>query len=348
MIGYNNTDIKEVAIHFVGNKHNGDMLILSEQMVAIREQRLRDLLLQYFTQSFKIPEFYSFTAHGANMNTNPIYMLAKSIFEDPQNLFNASIEMAKQLYDVGEHPNIKNGDLIVTYMNEMIIEGEICDAIGIFKSENKEAFVNLNHDDHVYDVSIIDGIATDKLDKGCIIFNTMNEDGYKICIIDKSSRTQDARFWTDDFLQVMIQNNAYHQTSTFMGIAKEFITGQYPTDFEAAKTDQIDLLQRSVSFFKKNHDFDKEKFVEEVFHFPQVKDSFQRFDSDYRLKNDIAIEDQFDISQMAVKKQNKIFKSIIKLDKNFHIYVHGSKELIEKGVDENGRKYYKVFYYEES
>ena len=56
---------------------------------------------------------------------------------------------------------------------------------------------------------------------------------------------------------------------------------------------------------------------------------------------------QFDISPEAVKKQSRIFKSVIKLDRNFHIYVHGRTDLIEKGVDMDGRKYYKIYYQDE-
>jgi hypothetical protein len=48
-----------------------------------------------------------------------------------------------------------------------------------------------------------------------------------------------------------------------------------------------------------------------------------------------------------VKKQARVFKNILKLDKNFDIYIHGNRELIEKGIDENGRKYYKIYYEEE-
>jgi len=60
------------------------------------------------------------------------------------------------------------------------------------------------------------------------------------------------------------------------------------------------------------------------------------------------ISDNFVISESAVKKQARSIKSIIKLDKNFHIYVHGHRELIEQGVDEAGRKFYKIYYSEES
>jgi hypothetical protein len=35
------------------------------------------------------------------------------------------------------------------------------------------------------------------------------------------------------------------------------------------------------------------------------------------------------------------------LGENFDIYIHGNKEMIEKGVDDDGRKYYKIYYNEE-
>ena len=46
-------------------------------------------------------------------------------------------------------------------------------------------------------------------------------------------------------------------------------------------------------------------------------------------------------------RRSRRSKSVIKLDKNFHIYVHGNRELIEQGEDEKG-KYYKVYFKEES
>jgi len=40
---------------------------------------------------------------------------------------------------------------------------------------------------------------------------------------------------------------------------------------------------------------------------------------------------------------------VIKLDKNFHIYVHGNRDLIEKGFDEaKGKNYYKMYFEQES
>jgi hypothetical protein len=47
-----------------------------------------------------------------------------------------------------------------------------------------------------------------------------------------------------------------------------------------------------------------------------------------------------------VKKQSRGFKSIIKLYKNFHIYGHGDRKMIEQGSDEKG-KYYRLYFDEE-
>jgi hypothetical protein len=56
----------------------------------------------------------------------------------------------------------------------------------------------------------------------------------------------------------------------------------------------------------------------------------------YQQEYEIDIPDDFTISDSAVKKQARIFKSVIKLDKNFHIYVHvnGDRRSIRlKGYD---------------
>ena len=79
---------------------------------------------------------------------------------------------------------------------------------------------------------------------------------------------------------------------------------------------------------------------------PEVMESFSRYKQEYEQDRDIRIEDEFAISESAVKKQARSYKSVIKLDRNFHIYVHGNRSLLEQGEDEKG-KFYKVYYEEE-
>ena len=94
--------------------------------------------------------------------------------------------------------------------------------------------------------------------------------------------------------------------------------------------------------------FDKQDFEQQVFQDNGIIESFQSFDSRYRQEKDIDISDDFLISPQVVQKQAKVFKSVLKLDRNFHIYIHGDKELIKQGVDGDGRKYYKIYFENES
>lgn len=89
-----------------------------------------------------------------------------------------------------------------------------------------------------------------------------------------------------------------------------------------------------------------EEFANEVITQPEVIDRFNQYKDSYAKERDIEFSDSFSISDTAVKKQARAFKSVIKLDKNFHIYIHGDRQLIEQGEDNKG-KFYKVYYKEE-
>jgi hypothetical protein len=69
----------------------------------------------------------------------------------------------------------------------------------------------------------------------------------------------------------------------------------------------------------------------------------------YESAKNVAIDDEFAIHVSAVKQQAKSYKTVLKLDKNFHVYIHGRRDLIERGVDEmSGKNYYKLYFDEES
>lgn len=118
-------------------------------------------------------------------------------------------------------------------------------------------------------------------------------------------------------------------------------------EYEVTKTEKIELLNRSVDYFKTHDTFDKSEFEQTVFQHEKLIESFQNYDTAYRQENEVEITNNFAISPQAVKKQARIFKSVLKLDKNFHIYIHGNTDLIEQGVETDGRKFYKIYFKEE-
>lgn len=177
-----------------------------------------------------------------------------------------------------------------------------------------------------------------------MIFNVEKENGFLVSIIDNTNKTSEALYWKDDFLCVQSKKDEYHQTNEFLGIAKQFLTNELSHEVVASKADQIDFLNKSVDYFINHQTFDKTEFENEVFGDEDLIKSFRDFDEGFRRNNEIDLSDTFRISSQAVKKQSRVFKSVLKLDRNFDIYIHGDKNLIEKGVETDGRKFYKIYY----
>ena len=222
------------------------------------------------------------------------------------------------------------------------------EAMGIFKSETKETYLKILPTNGSYEIDSDNGININKLDKGCIIFNTEKEKGYLVAIVDNLSKGTEAKYWVDDFLQVRQRQDEYYNTQNVMSMYKTFVTKELPQQFEVTKADQAELINESVKFFKGKEEFDFEDFGNEVLKQPEVIQSFNDFSNKYQQERDIEIADNFTISDAAVKKQSRAFKSVIKLDKNFHIYVHGNNQYIKKGYDETtGMHYYQLFFKEE-
>jgi len=349
MVSFFESNLAELSVHYVGNQSKDEHYVLSEKSLTFKDETIGELLKQYFLTPFgKVNEVYHLM-HHADINLNEIYHFAGQIFEDSLRLHEVSELIAKHLYNVSGHPNIKSGELYVGYFENVQIEGDLHEVIGIFKSENKETYLKVFPQDEGFEVDYEENaININKLDKGCLIFNTAKEEGYKVVVIDHTNRNNDAVYWKDDFLQLKIRNDNFNQTNNTLSIYKNFVTQKLDDEFDMTKADKIDLLNRSMKYFKEKETFDMDEFTGEVIGNPQAIESFKNYKNQYAQEFDTPIADSFDISSNAVKKQARVYKSVLKLDRNFHIYIHGDKELIEKGFDdEKAMNYYKVYFKEE-
>jgi hypothetical protein len=339
-------NLTELSLHFVGNKTLDHLLNLSEDLLSVDDE-LADLITNSFFERFSTSyEEYQFT-HASSLDFNEVYNFAKTIFENNGELQNCSKKIAQELYQQTNHPNIKDGELYVGLFSNTECDGAYVDAIGIFKTEVKNDFLEVHSQNGNFDVFHKQGIDLKKIEKGCVIYNAKPEQGYSVQVFDNQNRGNDAQYWTNDFLGLKPIANEYQQTNEFLGMTKEFISKQIDNEFEVSKTDKIDLLNKSVEYFKTNDEFSKEAFEQEVFGDQEVIESFRGFDDSYQETHELELEDNFEISNQAVKKQARAFKKILKLDKNFHIYIHGDPNKIEKGVEADGRKFYKVYFDEE-
>jgi len=334
-------------VHLVGNKGNGEEFIVSRKPVELSEND-RYTLKDAFLSKFSLErDRYSFH-HPSSLNYNEVYNYCLETLADSDTFHQNTINIAKHLFESSTHPKISSGDLYVCYFEHCRVNDKEVDAIGIFKTETKSNFLTV--DVKPSDVSLVvhEGVDVLKFDKACLVFPTNAEKGFDILIYDHKNKGEEAVFWRETFLNILPQATEYFQTSQFMTLTKQFIAEQIPAEFEVSKTDQIDLLNKSVEYFRANESFDKKQFVKQVFDESGMGNSFKRFENEFTENNDIEFPEQFGISTPAVKKQAKVFKSVLKLDKNFHVYIHGDKSLIEKGFDErSGKNYYKIYFDEE-
>ena len=349
MVTYFEASLEQLSIHYTGFKLQDELYRLSDRPLVISDATLNGLLMQYFVKPFeKINEVYRLSHPSGNLGLNELHHFATEIFSKPDFFHENSIQIAKHLYDVSSHPKIKPGELYVVYFNDLQIEGTLHQAIGIFKSETKEAYLKVQSAEDGFMLEYEqEAINIKKLDKGCLILNTEKEEGYKVAVIDQTNASE-ASYWMDDFLKLSIRNDSYNQTNTTLNIYKKFITTQVDEEFSVSKTDKIDLLNRSIKYFKEKEQFNMDEFSNEVIGYEEGIESFKKYKKNYEQEFDTPIDESFAINTSAVKKQARAYKSILKLDKNFHIYIHGNKDLIEKGFDEEkNMNFYKVYFREE-
>ena len=133
---FDQTEITQLSVHRVGNQQRQELLTLSNAPIQLNEE-LEKLLLMYFLQPFDREEYFQFI-HPSSLDLNEVYSYVSNIFENPETLHEESINLAKHLYSKSSHPNIKQGELYTVYFQNVILDGQMMDAIGLFKSENKD------------------------------------------------------------------------------------------------------------------------------------------------------------------------------------------------------------------
>ncbi|HRD56806.1 MAG TPA: nucleoid-associated protein [Ferruginibacter sp.] len=346
MTGIENVQIKQAIIHRVGNSGRGEDLKLSEKQLTLNDPDLRKMLVKYFLGAINENELYRFS-HISNIELNEVYNYVSAFLKNEADFVRQSMYVSQFLYNKSSHVKIKEGELCIVHLTGLPFEGEMVDAIGFYKSESKENFLKVFQHGKSIEIISEEGINTSKPDKACLVFKKHASDGYRVCVIDHTNKQQEAQYWVNDFLQVQPLADSYHHTDKYLSLCKQFVTNEYADKFEVSKSDQLEMLNRSMDYFKTRDHFNMEEFAEEVIHHPEVVDSFMQYKKNYEADRKYEFEENFDIHLSAVKKQQKFFKSVLKLDKNFHIYIHGRRDLIEKGVDDSGRKYYKIYFEEE-
>ncbi len=346
MINLYNTHIETLSIHRVGNKGKNESYFLSEKPYNITDELL-PLIKEYFFKAFREKEenYYQFV-HDVDLEYNDMYLLASAIFENPESLHENSIRITKHLYEQSQNTHIKNGEVYITYLTNLTIDNEVVDAIGIFKSEIKNDFLQFDDTSNSIEMVLQHGVSLNKLDKGCLIFNTKKEDGYKILTVD--SNRYDARYWLEYFLNIDAFADENFITKKYLkfcqGFAKDVV---FPAE---DKKEEVMFMNRSVNYFAKNDEFEETNFLNEVISNPDLIPEFKNYKEGKGHKYSIEDVTSFPIANHAVSDARKHIKNVINLDTNIQIKMdfinpESADKFIEKGWDEEKQMYYYLVYF---
>lgn len=316
--------------------------MVSDEAIDLDESTGK-ILEKYLLGQVTTDGYYEFW-HESDIALNELYSYAKRCFADNEEFVAVSQQIAKHLYSCSTHPKIKDGELCVVLFRNVIVDGVTCEALGIFKSENKDTFLKMVSKGDRTEIYSETGININKIDKAAIIFNTSAESGYWVTVIDRTNKATEAKYWTDDFLKVRPCSNSYNQTESLLAMTRTFVS-HLPEG--GSKKDKALMVHRSMEAVKAPV-VRVEDYARDVFKDEEMARQFEEYTRKKADDEGVALDDEIKISQQAVKKKTTTKLTTIKLDDNFDIRVHGGEQLVEQGYDEErGMKYYKLYYREE-
>lgn len=330
--------VDEFVLHRIGT--GGAASILSDYSAVLQGPEEQEFLRKLFLKPFaSVGRTHEFAERDGQANA--LQALCRKA-ADGKELVGVSRAIAKLLIDVANEHEARTGDLFVARFTGVELGSAAHGALGILKFDDKEVFIESRAEDEALAMQLKRGLGSRKPDQALLVLFTPGEP--TLLVID--DRPQDP-FWQQAFIGLRPKRDTVNSTRNMLDMTRSFITQQLPQDYEIPKADQIDLLNRSVQYFKENTEYDRGNFAREVFQNEEVAGSFERFGDRYQEERAVDLDERFAISADAVKRQARVFKSVLKLDKDFHIYIHGDRNKIERGVDESGRKFYKIYYEQE-
>lgn len=346
MINLYNTQIASLSIHRVGNKSKNEGMILSTEPYKMDDE-IRPLLKEFFLKPFRDKEenYFQF-AHDTDLEFHELYQEVNTIFENPERIHEHSKTITKHLFDQSLHPHIKSGEVYVAFLEGVQLDNEKMNAIGIFKSEIKQDFLQFSEKENQLEAFLQQGVNLNKLDKGCLVFDTKKEEGYKILSVD--SNRYDAKYWLESFLGVDAFEDENFFTKKYLKFCQDFAKDVVlPAE---DKKQEVMFMNRAVNHFAKNDNFEETAFMNDVIDNPDLLPEFTHYKAEKAPKYSIEDVTTFPIANTAVTAARKKMKNVINLDTNMQIKLdfinpESAEKFMEKGWDEEKQMYYYLIYF---
>ena len=184
--------IEEFALHRIGA---GDApSVFSDFTVTLKGEEEQDFLRKLFLKPFANMAFTSEFTHAVSLEYNVLHGLCAEIHAG-KDLLKCSEEIARHLIDVSQHHQINGGDLYVAKFSGVQVGSAVYDAVGIYKFDEKEVFIESKLASGGIELSMKRGLGTNKPNKAVLVLFT--EGTPTLFVIDNNNSTE---LWQKDFI----------------------------------------------------------------------------------------------------------------------------------------------------
>ncbi len=340
----------------VGHPQRDEPLQTSKEVFKI-EEKDQEALSAIFLKPFKNLTAHRFS-HHASLDQHEMNSYAAAIFSAESGLLEKGCEIAKRLYAKSNHPNIKSGDLCISLIRDIDIDGQLTQGLCILKSESVVPFLSISTRDGDLELHTEQGINPEKIDKGCLILNHLATKGYYVLTFDRTG--SDSRFWVRDFLGVVPITDSPFLTNKYANMAVAFLEKEKKdspkkstAEEDAPPWDTANAARDAISYFEEKEKFSLHEFEEQVLKTPEAKAKFAEHRSKIEEEQGHRLDDSFDISKKDVTKAKNKIKSVMKLDTGAEIRLKPAlaakpEAVLEHGFDEGRKmKFIKIYFNED-
>ena len=333
----------------VGHPQRDEPLQTSKEVFKI-EEKDQEPLAAIFLKPFKNLTAHRFS-HHSSLDQHEMNACAAAIFAADDGLLEKGCDIAKRLYAKSNHPNIKSGDLCISLVRDIDINGELTRGLCILKSESVVPFLSISTRDGDLELHTEQGINPEKIDKGCLILDHLANKGYYVLTFDRTG--SDSRFWVRDFLGVVPVTDSPFLTNKYAGMAVAFIEKEKKGKPAADDTPPWDNSNAAITYFEEKENFSLREFEDEVLKTPDAKARFAEHRSKIEEEQGHKLDDSFEISKKDVSKARKKIRTSMKLDTGVEIRLKPALAdkpdgVLEHGFDEARKmKFIKIYFNED-
>lgn len=194
MFDISSARVVRCVVHQVGNRLREEGCELSQKEVRGTSELHGTLLRHYLAPLVKTGKEFELY-HESDITLNAVRQFSARIFSEKDDFISLSRNLAKQLYAASTHPSVAAGEFIAILFHDVRIDGESKLALGLYKIEQRETFLDVERTSNSINLIELSGISVSNIQKGAVIIG----DSFNMLV--KESGGQQTKYWVEAFLK---------------------------------------------------------------------------------------------------------------------------------------------------